>query len=121
MRIGIPAETRPGETRVAATPETVKKLAARHQILVQAGAGLSAAAPDSAYETAGASIVDAATAFGAEIVLKVQGPDAAELALMRREAVLVGMLDPFDADKLAVLAASGLTAFALEAAPRGRE
>lgn len=118
MRIGIPAETRPGETRVAATPETVKKLAAKHQVLVQSGAGLHAAAPDSAYEAAGASIVDGAAAFGADIVLKVRSPDAAERGLMRRDAVLVGMLDPFDADNLAALAASGLIAFALEAAPR---
>jgi len=118
MRIGIPAETRPGETRVAATPETVKKLAAKHQVLVQAGAGLAAAAPDSAYEAAGASIVDAAGAFGADIVLKVRSPDGAELALMRRDAALVGMLDPFDADHLSVLAAAGISAFALEAAPR---
>jgi len=118
MKLGIPAETRPGETRVAATPETVKKLAARHQVLVQAGAGLHAAAPDSAYEAAGATIVDAAAAFDADIVLKVRSPDAAELALMRRDAALVGMLDPFDTDNLAALAAAGINAFALEAAPR---
>jgi len=118
MKIGIPAENRPGETRVAATPETVKKLAAKHQILVQAGAGLHAAAPDAAYEAAGASIVDGPTAFGADMVLKVRSPDAAELGLMRRDAVLVGMLDPFDTDNLSALAGAGLTAFALEAAPR---
>ena len=118
MRIGIPAETRPGETRVAATPETVKKLAARHQVLVQAGAGLHAAAVDAAYEAAGATIVDAAAAFDAELVLKVRSPAATELAMMRRDAVLVGMLDPFDADNLSVLATAGMTAFALEAAPR---
>ncbi|MDT1848169.1 NAD(P)(+) transhydrogenase (Re/Si-specific) subunit alpha, partial [Acinetobacter baumannii] len=75
MKIGIPAENRPGETRVAATPETVKKLAAKHQVLVQAGAGLHAAAPDAAYEAAGASIVDGPTAFGADMVLKVRSPD----------------------------------------------
>lgn len=118
MRIGIPAETRPGETRVAATPETVKKLAARHQVLVQAGAGLHAAAPDSAYQAAGAEIVDAAAAFGADIVLKVRSPDGAERSLMRRDAALIGMLDPFDVDNLSALAATGISAFALEAAPR---
>ncbi|SFD36034.1 Re/Si-specific NAD(P)(+) transhydrogenase subunit alpha [Massilia yuzhufengensis] len=118
MRIGIPAETRPGETRVAATPETVKKLAARHQLLVQAGAGVRASIPDAAYEAAGASIVDAATAFGADMVLKVRSPDSAERAQMRPGTVLVGMLNPFDADNLALLAAAGLSAFALEAAPR---
>ena len=56
MRIGIPAETRSGETRVAATPETVKKLAAKHQIVVQAGAGLMASVTDEAYAAAGATI-----------------------------------------------------------------
>lgn len=118
MRIGIPAETRPGETRVAATPETVRKLAARHQVLVEAGAGLRAAAPDAAYEAAGAAIVDGAAAFGADMVLKVHRPEAGELARMRRGAVLVGMLDPFDTDNLAAMAAAGVSAFALEAAPR---
>jgi NAD(P) transhydrogenase subunit alpha len=118
MRIGIPAETRPGETRVAATPETVKKLAARHAVVVQAGAGLHAAAPDAAFEAAGAVIVDAPGAFGADLVLKVRSPAAGELAMMRREAVLVGMLDPFDGENLAALATAGITAFALEAAPR---
>ena len=118
MRIGIPAETRPGETRVAATPETVKKLAARHEVVVQAGAGLHAGAPDAAFEAAGAVIVDAPGAFGADLVLKVRSPAAGELAMMRREAVLVGMLDPFDGEGLAALATAGITAFALEAAPR---
>ncbi|MEW6763412.1 MAG: Re/Si-specific NAD(P)(+) transhydrogenase subunit alpha [Pseudomonadota bacterium] len=118
MRIGIPAETRPGETRVAATPETVKKLAARHQVLVEAGAGLRAACPDAAYEAAGATIVDTATAFGADMVLKVRSPDPEERARMRPGTVLVGMLNPFDTENLALLAGAGLTAFALEAAPR---
>ena len=118
MRIGIPAETRPGETRVAATPETVKKLAARHQVLVEAGAGLRASCPDAAYEAAGATIVDTATVFGADMVLKIRSPDAGERARMRAGTVLVGMLNPFDTENLALLAGAGLTAFALEAAPR---
>ncbi len=118
MRIGIPAETRPGETRVAATPETVKKLAARHQVVVQAGAGLQASCTDAAYEAAGATIGDAAAAFGADMVLKVRSPDAEERARMRAGTVLVGMLNPFDAENLAALAGAGITAFALEAAPR---
>ena len=118
MRIGIPAEIWPGETRVAATPETVKKLAAHHQILVGAGAGIKASIPDAAYEAAGATIVDAAGALGAEMVLKVRSPDHAERALMRPGTVLVGMLNPFDTDNLAAMAGAGLVAFALEAAPR---
>jgi len=56
MRIGVPAESRPGETRVAATPETVKKLAAQHEVVVQSGAGVHAAAIDDAYVAAGARI-----------------------------------------------------------------
>jgi NAD(P) transhydrogenase subunit alpha len=118
MRIGIPAESRPGETRVAATPETVKKLAARHQVLVGAGAGIKASIPDAAYEAAGATIVDAATALAADMVLKVRSPDSGERAQMRPGAVLVGMLNPFDTENLAAMAGAGLTAFALEAAPR---
>jgi len=118
MRIGIPAETRPGETRVAATPETVRKLAAKHQVVVQAGAGAQASITDDAFVAAGASIVDAAEALGAEIVLKVRAPNAEERTQMRQGAVLIGMLNPFDADNTAQMAASGLSAFALEAVPR---
>ena len=118
MRIGIPAETRPGETRVAATPETVKKLAAKHQIVVQAGAGLTASVTDAAYAAAGATIGTAADAYGAEVVLKVRAPNAEERALMKPGTVLIGMLNPFDADNIAAMAAAGLQAFALEAVPR---
>ncbi|HAF55936.1 MAG TPA: Re/Si-specific NAD(P)(+) transhydrogenase subunit alpha [Thauera sp.] len=119
MLIGVPAETRAGETRVAATAETVKKLAGSgHRVLVQAGAGASAAQTDEMYRTAGAEIVDRAAALGAEIVLKVRTPQADEIAAMRPGAVLVGMLEPFNDEGIAAMAAAGLTAFALEAAPR---
>ncbi|MNC08749.1 NAD(P) transhydrogenase subunit alpha part 1 [compost metagenome] len=119
MHIGIPCETHPGETRVAATPETVKKLVAQgHQVVVQSGAGLAACIPDDAYVAAGAHLGDAAAALGAALVLKVAAPDAAELALMQPGAVLVGMLNPFDAANIARMAEHGITAFALEAAPR---
>jgi H+-translocating NAD(P) transhydrogenase subunit alpha len=119
MRIGVPLETAAGETRVAATPETVKKLKAQgHQLLVQSGAGVAASATDEAYAAAGAEIVERAAAFAAELVLKVKGPDAVELSLMKSGTPLVGLLNPFDKDGLAALAAAGLTSFALEAAPR---
>jgi NAD(P) transhydrogenase subunit alpha len=119
MRIGVPAETQAGETRVAATPETVKKLTtAKHEVLVQSGAGVAAAYPDEAYAAAGAQIVDAAAALGAELVLKVRRPSAAELPQMKSGAVLVGMLEPFNNEGLAAMNGAGLTAFALEAAPR---
>ena len=118
MKIGVPAESRPGETRVAATPETVKKLAAKHQVIVQAGAGISASVTDEAYAAAGATIGSAAEALGADMVLKVRAPDAEERSLMKSGAVLVGMLNPFDVENIAAMAASGLSAFALEAVPR---
>ncbi|HSX95556.1 MAG TPA: Re/Si-specific NAD(P)(+) transhydrogenase subunit alpha [Hydrogenophaga sp.] len=119
MLIGVPAETLAGETRVAVTPETAKKLVAQgHVVRVQAGAGLAASATDAAYEAAGAQITDAAGALGADLVLKVRSPQPSELPLMKSGASLVGMLNPFDADGLQALASAGLTAFALEAAPR---
>lgn len=119
MLIGIPAETAAGETRVAVTPETVKKLRAQgHALRVQAGAGVAASVTDAAFEAVGAEITDAAGAFGCELVLKVRAPLVGELALMKPGTTLVGMLNPFDADGLATMAAAGLTAYALEAAPR---
>ncbi|HEM6834914.1 TPA: NAD(P) transhydrogenase subunit alpha, partial [Citrobacter koseri] len=77
-----------------------------------------ASQPDSAYEAAGATIGSAAEAFGADLVLKVVAPSAAELAQMKSGAVLVGMLNPFDNENIARMAERGITAFALEAAPR---
>ena len=119
MHIGIPTETRPGETRVAATPETVKKLtAAKHTVTVQTGAGVNAAHTDEAYVAAGAVIGTADAALGADMVLKVRVPTAAELAVMKRGTVLIGILEPFNAEALAAMNGAGLTAFALEAAPR---
>ena len=119
MLIGVPAETAPGETRVAVTPETAKKLIAQgHTVRVQSGAGIAASVTDAAYQAAGAEITDAAGAFGCELVLKVRSPSDGEAALMKPGTVVVGMLNPFDAEGLQRLAAAGLTAFALEAAPR---
>ncbi|RZS86363.1 Re/Si-specific NAD(P)(+) transhydrogenase subunit alpha [Pigmentiphaga kullae] len=121
MKIGVPTEIRPGETRVAATPETVKKLSAGgNQVLVQAGAGRQASFPDEAYAAAGATLLpDAAQVYAqAELVLKVQAPQESELALLRAGQILLGMLNPFDAQGLEKLAATGVTGFSLEAAPR---
>ncbi|MFP6556891.1 Re/Si-specific NAD(P)(+) transhydrogenase subunit alpha [Paraburkholderia sp. B3] len=119
MHIGVPAETRANESRVAATPETIKKYVAQgHTVTVQSGAGAGASFPDEAYSGVGAQIADAAAAFGADLVLKVQSPTVSELPFMKRGAVLVGMLDPFNAENAQKLAEAGLTAFALEAAPR---
>lgn len=119
MFIGVPAETAAGETRVAVTPETAKKIIAQgHTVKVQSGAGLAASVTDAAYEAAGAQITDAATALGAELVLKVRAPSAAELSHMKTGSALVGMLNPFDPEVLQRIASAGLTSFALEAAPR---
>ncbi|NIC41323.1 NAD(P) transhydrogenase subunit alpha [Aquabacterium sp. A08] len=119
MRIGVPAERAEGESRVAVTPETARKLVGQgHTVCVQSGAGLAASAPDAAYAAAGAQTVDAAGALGCELVLKVRAPLPDELAHMRAGSTLVGLLNPYDADGLAALAAAGLTSFALEAAPR---
>lgn len=119
MQIGVPRETLAGETRVAATPETVKKIRAQgHDIYVQSGAGLGASIPDEAFISAGAQITDRSGALARDLVLKVRVPSEAELDEMKRGAVVVGMLNPFDADGAERLARAGLTSFALEAAPR---
>jgi NAD(P) transhydrogenase subunit alpha len=119
MLIGVPLETTVGETRVAVTPETAKKLTAQgHTVRVQAGAGVAASATDEAYQAAGAQIVERAAALGCELVLKVRSPFDDELAMMKPGTALVGMLNPFDAEGLKRLAEAGLTSFALEAAPR---
>ncbi|CAN7670618.1 Re/Si-specific NAD(P)(+) transhydrogenase subunit alpha [Variovorax sp. LjRoot290] len=119
MLIGVPAETAPGETRVAVTAETAKKLVAQgHTVRIQSGAGVVASVTDAAYQAAGAEITDGNGAFGADIVLKVRAPSDAEAALMKPGTVVIGMLNPFDAAGLQRLATAGLTGFALEAAPR---
>ena len=119
MRIGIPAEIYPGETRVAATPETVKKLSAggRHAVMVESGAGIQAAIPDTDFVAAGATLGCAADIYNqSEIILKVRGPEPSELPLLRRGVILVGLLSPH----LGVepLAQAGITAFAMELLPR---
>lgn len=122
MLIGIPAEIRAGETRVAATPETVKKLvgSGHHQIIMQAGAGERAAFPDADYQAAGATIVPAAgdVYAQADIVLKVRAPEASECGLCKRNAIMVGLLNPYDAQGVEAMAHAGLTGFAMEWLPR---
>jgi len=119
LHIGIPAETQTNETRVATTPEIVKKLCSLgHQVVIERGAGVKASIPDSAYEAVGASIGTAADAFGAQLVLKVVAPNEQELALINSGSLLVGMLNPFNSELIGKMAERGITAFALEAAPR---
>ena len=120
MRIGIPAETYAGETRVAATPETVKKLLATgHKVSVQTGAGAGASIPDAEYQTAGATLVSAADIYAqSEIVLKVRAPSADELSRMNKGTVLVGLLLPHNAELVAAYAKQGIAAFSMEKLPR---
>jgi NAD(P) transhydrogenase subunit alpha len=121
MRIGIPAEIRGGETRVAATPETVKKLAGggKHALVVQAGAGSSASFPDAEFQAAGASIGSAADVYGqSDILLKVREPEASELGHLRRGTIVIGLLNPFDGAGMQALAQTGATGFAMEWLPR---
>ena len=119
MQIGIPAETLAGETRVAVTPETVKKLKALgHNLRIQSGAGVAASVTDDAYIAVGAEMTDAAGAFACDLVLKVRNTTDAEAKMLKSGATLVGMLNPFEADGIQRLASAGVTGFALEAAPR---
>lgn len=128
MRLAVLKERRGGETRVAATPETVKKLIALGcTVSVEAGAGLASGFVDSAYAEAGAEIAsDAGTAlFGAGIVLKVRAPlgtgegEVDELALIHRGALLVGTLEAgANPGRAEAYAAAGLEACAMELLPR---
>jgi len=122
VTIGIARETAPGERRVAATPETCRKLVAAGAVVrVERGLGDGAHFPDQAYAEAGAELVDgAAAALGqADIALCVQAPDPAAIAGLKRGAVLVGSLHP-DADpaRAEALRANGIVAFPLERLPR---
>jgi len=128
MKISIARERRAQERRVATTPDTAKRLVGMGlEVVVESGAGAGGSFPDSAYEAAGAKIArDAAAALGAgDIVLKVQRPlrqgEGAidEVALMKRGAVLIGLLQPLQqrAD-VEAYARAGITAFAMELVPR---
>lgn len=128
MKIAIPKERRPHERRVAATPETVKKFVGLGlEVIVEAGAGLSAMFPDADYAAAGATLAPglAATLKDADIVLKVQRPVRAgeagddELGLMKPGAALIAILSPYgDEAGLAAYAAAKIDAFAMELMPR---
>jgi NAD(P) transhydrogenase subunit alpha len=119
MRIGIPAEVYPGETRVAATPETVKKFTTggRHSVIIQTNAGAGASIPDSSFAAAGALLGCAADVYKtADIILKVRRPADSELPSIRRGTILVGLLSPHEG--VDALARTGVTAFAMEWLPR---
>ena len=122
MKIAVISETVGLETRVAATPDTIKKLIALGAtVSVQAGAGTSSGIPDADYAAAGATIANTAkdTLSDAAIVLKVRRPSDAEIALTPKGALVFGIMDPYDsAEALAAMAQAGLSAFSMELMPR---
>jgi NAD(P) transhydrogenase subunit alpha len=120
MRIAVPKETAAGERRVALVPEVVRKLAANHEVVVEAGAGAGALIPDELYEEAGAKIAtDASAIWGADVVAKVAPPSSEEIGRLGANSVLIGFLQPLTASEtIRALASANATAFALEAVPR---
>lgn len=122
MQIGIIKETAAGETRVAATPETVKKMAAIPGItvVIESGAGIASSLLDDAYAAAGASVKTNASEVlaASDIVLKVRGPNDAELTAVKSGASVIGLLNPFNAEGIAAITARGVNGFSMDKAPR---
>ena len=121
MKLAVLRETAPGERRVAASPETVRKfIALGASVSVEAGAGVSASVSDAEYEAAGAEIGSRDAALqGADALLAVQGPDPASLAGLKPGALIVAALDPFrQRERVEAFAAAGLEALAMEFMPR---
>ena len=119
MKIAVAAEADPSEPRVAATPETVKKMIGLGaEVAVQPGAGVKSGILDADYTAAGATVsADAVT--GADIVLQVRRPAAAELAKVQKGALVIAIMDPYGNDAaLKAMADAGVTAFAMELMPR---
>jgi NAD(P) transhydrogenase subunit alpha len=121
MLIGVVAETDPLETRVAASPETVKRfIALGAEVAVQHGAGLDAGVSDADYEGAGARMASAAEVLsGADVLLKVRPPSGIELTQIKRGALVVAMMDPYGhVPAIEAMAKAGVDAFAMELLPR---
>ena len=120
MRVAVPREGRPGERRVAATPETVAALVGSGaSVVVQAGAGAAALASDEAYREAGAEVVDGDVLAGADVVLHVRPLLPPDISRLRRGAVTLGFLAPSaEPDGIAALRDAGVTAFSMELVPR---
>ncbi len=117
MRVGVPRETAVGERRVALVPDSVRRLAQTGiEVVVEAGAGEGASYPDADYREAGAAIGEP---WSADVVAKVQKPDAQELARLRDGQVLIGFLQPLnDREGIEAISARGAVAFAMESIPR---
>jgi NAD(P) transhydrogenase subunit alpha len=119
MKLSVPKESAPGETRVAIVPEVVKKLTAGGiEVVIEPGAGANANVLDSALEEAGAKL-EAGAGFSGDVVAKVAPPSAEEIGRLRRGGTLIGFLQPLtNGDVAKGLADAGVTAFAMEAVPR---
>ncbi|CAM3671884.1 Re/Si-specific NAD(P)(+) transhydrogenase subunit alpha [Nocardioides zeicaulis] len=120
MRIGIPRESRPGETLVAATATTAAQLAALgYDVVVERGAGAGAAQPDTAYADAGVALGSADDVWSSDVVVKVNAPTDEEVARLRPGSTVVGLMAPARSPELVDrLAAQGVTALAMDAVPR---
>jgi H+-translocating NAD(P) transhydrogenase subunit alpha len=121
MKIAIPAETDPGEPRVAASPDTVKRMVGMGaEVAVEKGAGEKAGILDKDFESAGAKLANAKdTVGGADIVLKVRRPSKVELPGYKPGAIVVAIMDPFGHEAaLAEMAGAKVSAFAMELMPR---
>ncbi len=116
----IPLESFSGEGRVAASPESVKKLTSLgFDVVVEAGAGLLSRIPDGEFEKAGARIGSAADAKAADVVLKVRRPSSSEVASYKSGAIVLAIMDPYGNEQaLADMASAGVSAFAMELMPR---
>ncbi len=120
QQIGVPAESRPGETRVAATPKTVEQIRGLgYDVVVESGAGARASFADDAYEQAGARVGSGDEVWSGDLVLKINPPSDAEIARLRDGAVLASLISPaIDPDLVARLAARNITVLAMDAVPR---
>ncbi|HWF94754.1 MAG TPA: Re/Si-specific NAD(P)(+) transhydrogenase subunit alpha [Xanthobacteraceae bacterium] len=119
MRIAVAREADPAEDRVAATPETVKKMKALGaDVAIEPGAGIKSGIPDADFTAAGATVT-ADAVKGADVVLRVRRPNASELAACKRGALVIAIMDPYGNEAaLKTMADAGVTAFAMELMPR---
>lgn len=119
MQIGIPRELTEGETRVSASPETVKKLVSMgHEVFVAENAGKLSNMLNKDFEESGATICSQIESLKKLLILKVSIPSKSECSSLQAGSTIIGMLNPFDKSGLELLASAGVTAYALESAPR---
>jgi NAD(P) transhydrogenase subunit alpha len=121
MKIGVPKETRAGETRVASTPEVIKRLAAKgFEPVIESGAGLAAGFPDADYASAGARVADRAGAFDVDLLLKVRRPQESEVDAIRPGGLMIAFMESCGGEDalVAAIKAKGTRVLAMERLPR---